>query len=75
MIPNCAGYGSVFKARQAVHIRIFAACRNAEDGPGDKQVGIIIFFPRTLVQTVENVPADLASAAKEVMSVSMYRDG
>jgi hypothetical protein len=31
-------------ARHAVHFGIFPACRNTEDGPTDKQVGIIYFF-------------------------------
>jgi hypothetical protein len=42
--PNGLGYGLVFKAREAVHIGIFAAFRNAEDESIDKSVGIKHFF-------------------------------
>jgi hypothetical protein len=42
--PNGAGYGLVFKAREVVHIGLFAAYRNAEDESIDKSVGIKHFF-------------------------------
>jgi hypothetical protein len=38
------GQGFVFKAREAVHMEIFAAFRNAEDEPIDRSVGIKHFF-------------------------------
>ena len=41
---NGAGCGLVFKAREAVHIEIFAAFRNTEDEAGDKPALIKHFF-------------------------------
>ena len=47
---DCAGFPPVFKALRVVHIEIFTARSNAEEGRADKQDGMILFFhgPETM---------------------------
>ena len=64
-VRNGAGCGLVFKAREVVHIRIFAVYRNTENEIRDQPVGIKLFFRDPLIS--------LGPLSKSVLYLTLNR--